>query len=107
MSIQPLIQAAIAILGSETKLGTACGVSQGAIWKAKRAGRVSGELAVAIEKATRGVVPRWRLRPDLWEAPEGYVEGEMPAGLPPRSRADVPAPISCPFPEGFPGGQAR
>lgn len=69
MSARPLIQAAITILGSEAKLGVACGVSQGAIWKAKRAGRVSGELAVAIEKATKGSVPRWRLRPDLWDRP--------------------------------------
>ncbi|WP_082476072.1 YdaS family helix-turn-helix protein [Methylobacterium sp. Leaf99] len=69
MSTRPLIQAAIAILGSEAKLGSACGVSQGAIWKAKRAGRVSGELAVAIERATKGAVPRWQLRPDLWDSP--------------------------------------
>lgn len=69
MSTRSLIQAAITILGSEAKLGTACGVTQGAIWKAKRAGRVSGELAVKIEHATKGSVPRWRLRPDLWDAP--------------------------------------
>jgi DNA-binding transcriptional regulator YdaS (Cro superfamily) len=69
MSTRSLIQAAITILGSEAKLGVACGVTQGAIWKAKRAGRVSGELAVKIERATKGSVPRWRLRPDLWDAP--------------------------------------
>lgn len=69
MSTRSLIQAAITLLGSEAKLGAACGVTQGAIWKAKTAGRVSGELAVAIEKATKGAVPRWRLRPDLWDTP--------------------------------------
>lgn len=69
MSTQSLIQAAITMLGSEAKLGAACGVTQGAIWKAKTAGRVSGELAVKIEKATRSAIPRWRLRPDLWDAP--------------------------------------
>ena len=67
MSARPLIESAIAIAGSQAKLGAACGVSQGAIWKAKVAGRVSATLAVAIEKATEGNVPRHRLRPDLWE----------------------------------------
>ncbi|GAB6842337.1 hypothetical protein JCM2811A_13380 [Methylorubrum rhodinum] len=57
------------MLGSEAKLGVACGVTQGAIWKAKTAGRVSGEMAVKIERATSGAIPRWRLRPDLWDAP--------------------------------------
>lgn len=69
MSTRPLIQAAITILGSEAKLALACGVTQGAIWKAKTAGRVSGEMAVKIERATKGSVPRHRLRPDLWDAP--------------------------------------
>jgi DNA-binding transcriptional regulator YdaS (Cro superfamily) len=62
-----LIEEAIAKLGSEAKLGEACGVSQAAIWKAKRAGRVSAELAVKLERATD--IPRWKLRPDLWSEP--------------------------------------
>lgn len=69
MSAGHLIQAAITILGSEAKLGAACGVTQGAIWKAKKAGRVSGELAVRIHRATNGAIPKHRLRPDLWDAP--------------------------------------
>ena len=69
MSAGPLIQAAITLLGSEAKLGAACGVSQAAIWKAKRAKRVSAELAVQIELATKGAVARHRLRPDLWPTP--------------------------------------
>ncbi|BAQ43999.1 transcriptional regulator [Methylobacterium aquaticum] len=69
MSAGPLIQAAITLLGSEAKLGAACGVSQAAIWKAKRAKRVSAELAVQIERATKGAISRHRLRPDLWSAP--------------------------------------
>ncbi|WP_414468077.1 transcriptional regulator [Methylobacterium currus] len=69
MSVGHLIQAAITILGSEAKLGAACGVTQGAIWKAKKAGRVSGELAVKIDRATNGAIPRHRLRPDLWSPP--------------------------------------
>ncbi|WP_414468053.1 transcriptional regulator [Methylobacterium currus] len=69
MTAGPLIQAAITLLGSEAKLGAACGVSQAAIWKAKRAKRVSAELAIRIESATKGAVERHRLRPDLWSAP--------------------------------------
>lgn len=55
--------------GSETKLAAAAGCSQNAIWSAKRAGRFSGELAIKIERATKSAVPRWKLRPDLWDDP--------------------------------------
>ncbi|WP_409564114.1 transcriptional regulator [Methylobacterium sp. J-068] len=68
MKPHSLIEAAIRLLGSEAKLGAACGVTQGAIWKAKRAGRVSGELAVKIERATEKSITRRDLRPDLWDA---------------------------------------
>lgn len=60
------ISRAILIAGSEAKLGRAAGVSQNAIWQAKRRGRVSAELAVAIERATAGLVSRAELRPDLF-----------------------------------------
>ena len=70
MSTTELVLHAIRLAGSEAKLGEACGVSQTSIWKAKRAGRVSAELAVSIERATNGAVPRWQLRPDLWPAPQ-------------------------------------
>lgn len=60
------ITKAIALAGSEAKLGAACGVSQNAIWAAKKRGRVSAELAVAIERALRGQVTKAELRPDLW-----------------------------------------
>ena len=59
--------------GSETKLASAAGCSQNAIWHAKRVGRVSARMAVRIEDATKGKVARWMLRPDLWSAPEGSV----------------------------------
>lgn len=62
------LETAIRILGSESKLGEATGYSQAAINKAKTRGRVSAEMAVAIEKATAGQVPRYRLRPDLFGA---------------------------------------
>lgn len=71
--VTELLQAAISKLGSEAKLGAAAGYSQNAIWSAKRTGRVSAELAAAIHKATEGAVPRWQLRPDIWEAPRPEV----------------------------------
>ncbi|MBX3546878.1 MAG: helix-turn-helix domain-containing protein [Chelatococcus sp.] len=69
MKQDELIRAAIAIRGSESKLAVACGVSQAAIWKAKRAGRVSPRLAAAIHRATNGSIPKWRLCPDVFDAP--------------------------------------
>lgn len=59
---------AIALAGSEAKLGNLAGVSQNAIWNAKVKGRVSAELAVAIELGLRGQVTRAELRPDLFAA---------------------------------------
>jgi hypothetical protein len=50
-SVRPLIEAAIRDQGSEAKLARACNVSQTAINKAKRAGRVSPKLALRIEAA--------------------------------------------------------
>ncbi|WP_363317726.1 hypothetical protein [Chelatococcus sp.] len=44
-------------------------MSQAAIWKAKRAGRVSPRLAAAIHRATNGSIPKWRLCPDVFDAP--------------------------------------
>lgn len=69
------IDVAIRHLGSEAKLAAAAGVSQPAIHKAKKAERVSAELATKIEAATNGHVPRWQLRPDLWEPPLNVCEG--------------------------------
>jgi DNA-binding transcriptional regulator YdaS (Cro superfamily) len=80
MNATPMIEKAIRLRGSEAKLGKACNVSQGAIWKAKRAGRVSAELALAIEVATEGQVTRWELRPDLWPAPNSEIPEPCRAG---------------------------
>jgi DNA-binding transcriptional regulator YdaS (Cro superfamily) len=65
--IRELLKAAAAEFGgSEAKLASACGVTQNAVWAARRAGRVSAELALKIETATSGKVSRSSLRPDLW-----------------------------------------
>jgi DNA-binding transcriptional regulator YdaS (Cro superfamily) len=61
---------AIAIKQSQHKLARACGVSQALISKAKIDGRLSARLAIAIHRATDGVVPGSALRPDLWRSPE-------------------------------------
>lgn len=68
----PVISA-IDLFGSEAKLAAAAGVTQVAIHKAKhRAAKghpVSAELAVSIERATDGKIPRHVMRPDLWPEP--------------------------------------
>lgn len=63
--VRDLIQQAIDLLGSQEKLGAACGVKQSSIWQAKDTGRCSAELAMAIERATDGKVTARDLRPDL------------------------------------------
>lgn len=79
MADNPHMVEAIKICGSEAKLAVLAGVSQPAIHKAKRAERVSAELAIAIERATGQQIPRWRLRPDLWAQPAPAAEREAAA----------------------------
>jgi DNA-binding transcriptional regulator YdaS (Cro superfamily) len=69
MSVTTLIEAAIAKLGTETKLALAAGVSQATINEAKRTGRVGPRTAIGIDRATGGEISKTVLRPDLW--PEG------------------------------------
>lgn len=68
-NIEHLFAVALEIAGNETRLAQLAGCSQNAIWAARRAGRVSATMAVRLEAATDGKVPRWKLRPDLWDAP--------------------------------------
>jgi DNA-binding transcriptional regulator YdaS (Cro superfamily) len=68
MDASLLIEKAIRLAGSEAKLAAAVHVSQPAINKAKKVGRVTAEMAVAIERATGGEISRGELRPDLWPA---------------------------------------
>ena len=68
MSTAAALRRAVAIAGSETKLSRATGYSQPAINKARRKGRVSAEMAIAIERALQGAVSRQELRPDLFAA---------------------------------------
>ena len=57
---------AIKIFGNQSRLAVALGCSQHAVWSAVKRGRVSAQMAVAIERATRGAVKRAQLRPDLF-----------------------------------------
>ena len=68
MNITQLIEQAIALAGSEAKLGAAAGVSQHAIWYAKKKGRITAELAISIDRATKGEISKVMLRPDLFGA---------------------------------------
>jgi len=66
---QELFKRAIEIAGSETRLAKAIGYSQHAVWHARQKGRTSAAMAVAIHRFTGGEVPKWHLRPDLFETP--------------------------------------
>lgn len=63
---ESLFRKAIDIAGSETRLAKAIGYSQHAVWTARKRGRPSAEMAVAIDKFTQGQVSKQELRPDLW-----------------------------------------
>jgi DNA-binding transcriptional regulator YdaS (Cro superfamily) len=81
---------AIRIAGSECKLAQATGYSQVAINKAKRRGRVSPKMALAVHRFTGGAVPASALRPDLWARPcdVPIVDAPIaPAARPSKGRA--------------------
>lgn len=66
----PLIAAAIQTCGNQKALAEAAGVEQQTISKLlNRQRRITGEMAAKIDRATRGAVPKHRLRPDLFDAP--------------------------------------
>lgn len=67
----PLIAAAIQTCGNQKALAEAAGVEQQTISKLlNRQRRITGEMAAKIDRATKGAVPKHRLRPDLFDAPE-------------------------------------
>jgi DNA-binding transcriptional regulator YdaS (Cro superfamily) len=69
MKIRKHLERAIALLGSESRLGKAAGYSQNAIWHAKKRGSVTPQMAKAIEQATGGAVGRHELCPDVFDPP--------------------------------------
>jgi DNA-binding transcriptional regulator YdaS (Cro superfamily) len=65
MKITPLMRAA-AVLGSQKALADAIGVKYQQVWNWKSAGRVPVEHVLNIERATKGFVTRYELRPDIY-----------------------------------------
>ncbi|MEI7375645.1 MULTISPECIES: transcriptional regulator [Dickeya] len=61
-----VIKTAIAIVGSQRKLGQACGLTQAAVqkWLHNKA-KVAPENVQAVVIATSGAVKGYQLRPDL------------------------------------------
>jgi DNA-binding transcriptional regulator YdaS (Cro superfamily) len=57
---------AVEFFGSENKLALAIGITQQNINRAVRRGRVSPQVAMAIQRATGGYVTANELRPDIW-----------------------------------------
>lgn len=64
--INPVIQTAVSLLGSQQKLATACGVTQPAVWRWLHGLiRPSPEKAKQIEIVTSGKILAYQVRPDL------------------------------------------
>lgn len=91
------IDRAIALAGSEARLGEATGFSQVAINKAKRRGQASAEMALAIHRFTEGAVAASELRPDLWSR-AGEVATAPKRGHRVMSRAPTAFPESASLP---------
>lgn len=49
--------------------GAIVGAQKAAVSKWERGEGPSPAMAVVIEDRTDGAIPRWKLRPDLWDAP--------------------------------------
>ena len=63
------IKKAVELHGSQAKLAKEVGCSQQYIsWLLNDADQVSGEMALAFERATSGAISASSLRPDLWKA---------------------------------------
>lgn len=52
------------------QFGALAGVQKAAVWKWEEGTPVPPMRAIIIEEKTDGELPRWRVRPDLWEAPQ-------------------------------------
>jgi DNA-binding transcriptional regulator YdaS (Cro superfamily) len=81
--------------GRQEDLAAAMGVAQQTVSKLLRGEvPVSPEQAIAIHRATRGVVPGSALRPDLWCRPE-HVPVQEPTDAPSENDAgDWPARVA-------------
>ena len=62
--ITQLMQAAVAIVGSQAELARRLGIKQPSVHRMLHRGRVSPEMALKLEKLTQ--IPRKKWRPDLF-----------------------------------------
>lgn len=70
------IERAVGLKGSQAKLAKDMGCSQQYIsWLLKDADQISGDMAVAVERATDGQISRSDLRPDLFALPHPQEAG--------------------------------
>lgn len=68
-SLKTQIKRAIGHYGSQAKLAEAMGCSQQQIAYLLKASSITAEMAIKIDAATNGAVPRHELRPDIFDAP--------------------------------------
>jgi DNA-binding transcriptional regulator YdaS (Cro superfamily) len=66
LQMREALDRAVGIFGSQKKLADAVGLKQPSINRAVKKGQASSELAIMIERATNGAVPKHELRPDLF-----------------------------------------
>lgn len=67
MNKKPIpFQRAVNALGSQSALARLLGVSNSTLHHWHKRGRLPAEHAVLLEKKTKGQIPRWQTRPDLW-----------------------------------------
>jgi len=59
---------------TQEQLGDLIGVKKALVSKWEKGKAPTPLKAIEIEEATEGKVPRWRTRPDLWEAPSEAAE---------------------------------
>lgn len=69
MNHEKIYSAVVAKLGSQAKLARVLGKHESTVSYWRRSG-IPAEIAVSLEKATNGLVPRWLCRPDLWDHPK-------------------------------------
>ncbi len=86
----PEIEQAIKIVGSQAELARRCRCSQQTISKVlNREIAVAAELARDIDLATGGAVPRWKMRPDLWDEIEHPTGSSSPVCPPAAPQPEV------------------
>jgi hypothetical protein len=90
MSPRRLLEGAIALFGSEAKLGSAIGFTQNAVHQAKKRGSVSWEMACVIDHVTRGRFDRFALCPER-AVLSRRINGLRKVSAPKRRRARRPA----------------